>query len=117
MKLIKSDSKEWLDKEGYSKKVYLDEIDLNYKGGLIQKMKIKPGETVKSHYHKNQTEIFYFLNNNGFFIINDKKITVKTDDVLTIEPFDKHIAINNSKEDFLYMVFKVKYSEDDLIWD
>lgn len=117
MKLIKSNTKEWLKKTGYSKKIYLDENDLNIKGGLVQKMKIQPGETVNSHYHKEQTEVFYFLNNNGYFIINDKKVTVEKDDVLTIDPRDKHIAINESNKDFLYIVFKYNYNEDDIYWD
>ena len=117
MKLIKSESKQWLEKTGYSKKVYLNENDLNIKGGLVQKMKIKPGETVNSHYHKEQTEIFYFLNNNGYFIINGEKVMVEPDDVLTVDPGDKHIAINESNKDFLYMVFKYNYSEEDMYWD
>jgi len=117
MKLIKSDSKEWLQKEGYSKKVYLDEIDLNNKGTLVQKMKIKSGENVFKHHHEKQTEIFYFLNNNGYFIINDEKIEVKVDDVLVIEPFDRHIAVNESSQDFLYMVFKINFEESDMVWD
>lgn len=117
MKLIKSESKEWVEKEGYSKKIYLNEIDLTHKGELVQKLRIKPGEAAKPHYHKKQTEIFYFLNNNGYWIINDKKIEIAIDDVLVIEPMDKHVAINNTKKDFLYMAFKFNYNEDDLFWD
>lgn len=116
MKLIKSNSKEWLDRKGYSKKIYLDENDLQ-KGSLVQKIKIKTEETAESHFHKKQTEIFYFLNENGYFIVNGEKIEVKIDDVLVVEPFDKHIVVNETKEDFLYMAFKLNYSEDDLFWD
>ena len=57
------------------------------------------------------------LNNNGYFIINGKKVMVEKDDVLTIDPGDKHIAINESSEDFLYIVFKYNYSEEDIYWD
>jgi len=117
MKLIKSEDKVWLQKEGYSKKIYLNENDLNYKGALVQKLKIKPGEKAESHYHKQQTEIFYFLNDVGYWIINGEKVVVHTDDVLVIEPLDKHIAINESSEDFLYMAFKFEYDEKDSFWD
>lgn len=117
MKLIKSDKKKWLEKKGYSKKVYLDEKDLNNKGGLVQKIEIKSGEKVESHYHKEQTEVFYFLNNNGFFIINGNKVLIEKDDVLMVEPFDKHIVVNNTKKDFLYVAFKFNYSKDDIVWD
>lgn len=117
MKIIKSDSKNWIEKTGYSKKIYLDEKDLNQKGALVQKNKIKSGQIAESHFHKKQTEIFYFLNNNGYFIVNGKKIELKNDDVLVIEQFDKHTVINKTKEDFLYMAFKLNYSEDDIFWD
>lgn len=117
MKLIKSESNSWLKKDGYSKKVYLTDEDLGVKGSLVQKLKIEPGETVKSHSHKIQTEIFYFLNKNGYFIINGEKINVEVDDVLVVEPFDKHIVVNDTKKDFLYMTFKLNYSEDDFFWD
>lgn len=117
MKIIKSESKEWLQKEGYSKKIYLNEIDLGHKGALVQKLKIKTGESAPMHHHEKQTEIFYFLNNNGYFVVNDKKIEVESDDILVVEPFDRHIAVNESGEDFLYMAFKVNYEENDLFWD
>ena len=67
MKLVKSHDKEWLEKEGYSKRIFLTEKDLKHKGIHVQELKIKPGEVAESHYHKKQTEIFYFLNNNGYF--------------------------------------------------
>lgn len=116
MKLIKSNSKDYLDKKGYSKKIYLDENDLQ-KGSLVQKIKIKPGETAESHFHKIQTEIFYFLNKNGYFVVNGEKIDIEVDDVLVVEPFDKHIVVNNTDEDFLYMAFKLNYEENDIVWD
>jgi len=36
MKIVKQNSKEWQQKKGYSKKIFLNEDDLNYKGGLVQ---------------------------------------------------------------------------------
>ncbi|MBU3918341.1 hypothetical protein KKC63_00305 [Patescibacteria group bacterium] len=84
MKLIKEDNKEWLDKKGYSKKIFLNDKDLNYPGALVQLIKIKPGETAEIHHHKKQIEIFYFLNENGYFIVNEKKIDLKIGDVLVI---------------------------------
>lgn len=117
MKLIKSESKEWLQKEGYSKKIYLNENDLNIKGGLVQKIIVKSGETAEPHHHEKQTEIFYFLNDNGYFLINGEKIEMKTDDVLVVEPFDVHTAVNQTEKDLVYMAFKFNYEESDLIWD
>jgi mannose-6-phosphate isomerase-like protein (cupin superfamily) len=117
MKLIKSGDKQWLQKQGYSKKIYLNETDLNIKGGLVQKLLVKPGETAQVHHHEKQTEIFYFLNDNGYFIVNDEKIEVKVDDVLVVEPGDIHTAVNETGKDFLYMAFKFNYYEEDIFWD
>jgi mannose-6-phosphate isomerase-like protein (cupin superfamily) len=117
MKYIKAKDKEWLQKEGYSKKIYLNETDLNIKGGLVQKLLIKPGEMPQVHHHEKQTEIFYFLNENGYFIVNGKKIEVKIDDVLVVEPGDIHTAVNETGKDFLYVAFKYNYDEKDMFWD
>lgn len=116
MKLVKSNSKNWEEKRGYSKKIFLTPNDLRSTGNLIQEIKIKSGETVPDHYHKKQTEVFYFLTNNGYWIINGKKQQFESGDMLVIEPNDKHSVINETKEDYLYMVFKTNYHEDDIYW-
>ncbi len=116
MKIIKSEDKQWAEKEGYSKKIFLDENDLNYPGGLVQEIKIKPGEEAKEHHHKKQTEIFYFLTENGYWIINGEKMSFRKGDVLVIEPFDKHIVFNNTDKDYIYLAFKFNYSSDDSYW-
>lgn len=115
MKIIKSEDKQWLEKQGYSKKILFDEIDK--KGVVVQQVKIKAGEIAKSHYHKKQTEIFYFLNSNGYWIVNSKKMSFNTGDVLIIEPFDKHEVINDTLEDNLYLAFKYDYDPKDLYWE
>lgn len=117
MKLIRSDEKQFKDKEGYSKKIILDGVDLDFPGALVQQLKIKPGETAASHYHKKQTEIFYFLNNNGYFMVNGEKIELHVGDTLVVEPNDKHITVNESDQDFLYLAFKLNYDEQDIFWD
>jgi quercetin dioxygenase-like cupin family protein len=116
MKHIEDSEKIWDDRKGYSKKVFLTEKDLNFEGAHVQQIKIKPHDIAKNHYHKEQTEIFYFLNNNGYFIVNGEKIDIKTGDIIVIEPNDYHEVGNNTNEDFLYMAFKLNYKEDDLYW-
>lgn len=117
MKFIKSSEKSWDEKEGYSKKVFLTETDLNAPGTHVQQIKIKPHEVAKNHYHKKQTEIFYFLNNNGFFIVNGTTILVEKNDIIVIEPNDLHEVVNNSDDDFLYIAFKINYDETDIYWE
>jgi len=108
MKFVQWDTKPWDDKQGYSKKILLNDL-----WSLVQKIKIKPWETAQSHYHKIQTEIFYFLNDNGYRIVNDEKITPKIWDILVIEPNDKHTITNTTDKDYLYLAFKVNHVEDD----
>jgi quercetin dioxygenase-like cupin family protein len=116
MKVIKTQDKEWLDKKGYSKKIFLDGKDLNKPGTLVQEIKIKSGETAKEHYHKKQTEIFYFLSKNGYWIINGERLDFEIGEVLVIEPRDKHIVVNDSKDDYIYLAFKFDYDTEDLYW-
>jgi len=116
MKLIRSSERKWEDKQGYSKKIILDEKDLNHPGALVQLLRIKPKEVVKAHYHKKQMEIFYFLNDNGYFVVNGKRINLESGDVLVIGPNDKHSVVNSSDEDFVYIAFKLNYDPDDFYW-
>jgi len=117
MKFIKTHEKEWQDKQGYSKRIFLNEKDLKHLGSLVQEIKIKPHDEAKSHYHKKQTEIFYFLNTNGYFTVNGEKIVPEVGDILVVEPNDKHIVTNDTDEDFLYLAFKVNYDENDSYWE
>jgi len=116
MKIVKQNNKEWQQKKGYSKKIFLNEDDLNYKGGLVQQIKVKPGEVAENHYHKKQTEIFYFLTKNGYWIINGEKFVFDIGDVLVIEPNDEHYVTNDTKEDYIYLAFKFNYNSNDLYW-
>lgn len=115
MRIIKSGAKTWLEKPGYSKKVLLDKLDLG-KFSHIQEVKIEPGETAEEHFHKKQTEVFYFSNRNGYWIVNGEKISPDAGDVLIIEPFDRHSAINNSSRDYVYLAIKFNYDSSDLYW-
>ncbi|MEA3453161.1 MAG: cupin domain-containing protein [Patescibacteria group bacterium] len=117
MKYIKSVDKNWIEKKGYSKKIFFDENDLNFPGSLVQQIKIKAGETAGVHYHKKQTEIFYFFNGNGYFIVNGKRIDLEEGDTLVIEPNDKHSVVNEGEEDFIYIAFKLNYHPEDSYWE
>lgn len=117
MKFLQENTFEWKDKQGYSKKIFLTEDDLKHPGTLVQMIKIKAHDEAKSHFHKKQTEVFYFLNANGYFTVNGEKIIPKVGDIIVIEPHDKHIVTNDTDNDFLYMAFKVNFDEEDCYWD
>lgn len=116
MKLIESENRTWEEKTGYSKKILLDQIELEKFGSLIQEIKIKSGETAQEHYHKKQTEVFYFQNKNGSWIVNGEKIAPDAGDVLIIEPLDRHTVVNNSSEDYVYLAVKFNYAPNDSYW-
>lgn len=117
MKVIHPNDCAWQDKQGYSKKIFLNGVDLHHPGALVQMIKIAPRDEAASHYHKEQTEIFFFLNENGYFTVNGEEIHPKKEDIIVIEPNDHHIVTNNTDQDFLYLAFKVAYDENDCYWD
>jgi mannose-6-phosphate isomerase-like protein (cupin superfamily) len=112
MKLIKPSEKEWLDRQGYSKKIFAEE-----KGNLVQMLRIKPGDGAPLHHHKILREIFYFLNSGGYFIVNKEKIPIIKGEVLIIEPNEVHTTFNDSNEDLFYICFKTKSAPDDFYLD
>jgi len=110
VKIIKSENKEWQGGKGYSKKILFKP---NENSIVVQEVKIGSGETAKSHYHKKQTEVFYFLNDNGYWLVNNEKIEPRVGEVLIIEPNDRHEVVNNSSADYIYLALKYNYEEND----
>lgn len=116
MKIIRSNQKEWLENKGYSKKILLDDENLK-NGSLVQEIKIKTGEKAGEHYHQKQTEVFYFLNNFGYWLINGEKYQFEAGDILVIEPNDIHAVINESSKDYFYLAIKYNYQDSsDIFW-
>lgn len=114
---VKSSDVTWLEEKGYSKKVLLNASDLGREGMQVQQVRIKAGEFAANHYHKKQTEIFCFLNANGYFKVNGEVIRPSVGDVIVVKPFDRHAVVNDTSEDFLYMAFKYDFGADDLFWE
>jgi len=83
----------------------------------VQELEIAPGQVAKYHYHKKQTEIFYFLNTVGEFWVNGEKAMLAVGDLLIIEPNDKHEVRNTSTESFRYVAYKFNWVEDDYFED
>ena len=116
MKIIKSENKVWAEKQGYDKKILLDGENLGEFSSLMQEIRIKSGETAKKHYHKKQTELFYFPNKEGYWIVNGEKFTPGIGDLLIIEPLDKHTVVNNGPKDYVYLAIKFNYDSNDSYW-
>jgi quercetin dioxygenase-like cupin family protein len=113
MKIILPEEKSWEEKVGYFKKVYLPEGELGIPGLQIQVIKLNPGQVAKEHFHKILTEVFYFPKVNGYFKVNGEKIDLQEQSILIIEPNDSHEVVNDSGEDFTYLVIKLNNDNED----
>jgi mannose-6-phosphate isomerase-like protein (cupin superfamily) len=117
MQHIKNANATWTRKSGYSKKVLATPEILKHTGLLVQELEISPGQVAKYHYHKRQTEIFYFLNTVGEFWVNGANVPLDVGDLLVVEPNDKHEVRNTSTEPYRYVAFKFNWVEDDYFED
>lgn len=117
MQHIKSAHAPWTRKPGYSKKVLATPETLKKPGLLVQELEIAPGQVAESHYHKQQVEIFYFLNTVGEFWVNGERVPLAAGDILMVEPHDKHEVRNTSTKPFRYVAFKYNWIEDDYFED
>ena len=97
----------WIQKKGYSKKILLTDDEA---GVQVQLAKI--GQNEKIHFHKEKTELFYFLKGEGRATIDGKEIKVKSGSFLAIRPNQVHHIEPNSKEIKVFMV-KINSKPDD----
>ncbi|MFH1092173.1 MAG: cupin domain-containing protein [Pseudomonadota bacterium] len=57
------------------------------------------------HYHEKRESLLMVLSGQGIEIYGDRKIPVKSGDILFIPPGVKHGLINTSEEEFRYLEF------------
>ena len=118
MKQGSLDKLTWKNRFTYVKDVPFNEKQLNCKGSKFQVVKFKPGKSIKPHYHKKTYEIFFIESGNGLLRFNNQEFRCKKGDFYLCEPFDKHEFINDTKEDFVILIFKTNEEEDiDIYWD
>jgi quercetin dioxygenase-like cupin family protein len=116
MKLVKTSEKKWLKRKGYSKKILLTEKDLKSRGNLVQIIKNKPQTEIKPHFHKQMTEIYHVIKGNAIVFCGDKRIRSQPGDTLLCESGEVHGLENDTKEDFLIIVFKINAIDEDMYW-
>jgi quercetin dioxygenase-like cupin family protein len=103
--------------KGYIKKIIFTEKDLGSKGNRVQIVITKPGNIVKPHYHKKQTEVFCILKTAGAILkINKRSIRTKPGDIFICRPENIHSVVNNTEENIETLVFKTNYEENDTYW-
>ena len=116
MKFVKIDDKEWLIRQGYSKKILLTEDDLKSKGNLVQIVKNEAHTEIKPHYHKEMTEVYHVLKGNAVVFCGDKRVRSQPGDTLLCEPGEVHGVVNDTNEDFQFAVFKINANDEDTVW-
>jgi len=116
MKIGNINNLNWTERFTYLKDIPFNEKDLNCKGTKFQIVKFKPNTSIKPHYHKKTTEIFYIRGGKGILRLNNQEFNCKPDDFFLCEPNDMHEFINNTEEDLTILIFKTNEEKDDIYW-
>ncbi len=116
MKYVKLTEKGWLKRQGYSKKILLSEDDLKSKGNLVQIVKNEAHTEINPHYHKHMTEIYHILRGKALVFCGNTIVRAQPGDTLLCEPGEIHSLVNDTDEDFLFVVFKINAKDEDIIW-
>lgn len=117
MKIIKARDKDWQEGADYFKKILLDSTDIEAENFLIQEVRMKAGTRAKKHYHKKQTELFYAINDSGYFIVGGDNIKLEAGDLLLVNTDEKHTVVNDSQKEFRFLAMKLSYDENDTFID
>lgn len=67
---------------------------------------LKPGQDFQNHYHTTCEEIFYILEGEIDFYINNEKIQARPGDMIQCAPRDTHYLTNTSEKDFKALFVK-----------
>ena len=70
---------------------------------------LKPGESLKPHYHNQVEETFYFLKGALKLIIEDREYRVKEGGAFRIEPKERHDLVNDTQEAVKAVMIKFPY--------
>ncbi|AGK62118.1 hypothetical protein Asulf_02164 [Archaeoglobus sulfaticallidus PM70-1] len=83
---------------------------------FVQMVEIPAGATVKKHYHRKQTEVFYILKGEAKLGIEDTEYDAKEGDIFLCKPESIHWVVNSSQNSFKVLVFKYNWEENDTEW-
>ncbi|MEE8403175.1 MAG: cupin domain-containing protein [Candidatus Hydrothermarchaeaceae archaeon] len=106
---------DWIEGKGYKKRILAGEAQLG-RGNIAQIVRIWPGQKVKPHHHRQQTELFYILEGMALLSIAGREVEAGPGDVYLCKPGDIHSVKNNGTGDFEILVFKTGWKEDDSYW-
>lgn len=115
MKYIVS-PKNWTQEPGYRRGILLPLRNNISPRVQVQLTEILPGDTVRSHLHRKQTEFIYFLEGACDFVVNNESFVVGPAQLLIIEPGDRHSTTNNSGVTARLLTFKLDAAPGDTVW-
>lgn len=78
-------------------------------------MVIKPGESLKPHYHNEVEETFYFIEGTPKIIVEGTEYRVKVGDAFRIEPGERHDIINDTGADIKAVMLKYPFLPKDKV--
>ena len=76
---------------------------------------LKPGTSLKPHYHNQVEETFYFVDGAPKIIVNDVEHRVKVGDIFRLEPQDKHDIVNDTDSNIKAIMIKCPCLPDDKV--
>jgi mannose-6-phosphate isomerase-like protein (cupin superfamily) len=100
LKFVKLDEKGWLERQGYSKKILLNEDDLKSKGNLFQIVKNAAHTEIRPHYHELMIEIYHILQGNAVVFCGNTRVRAQPGDTFLSEHGETHGLVNDTDEDF-----------------
>ncbi len=111
---MKAEIKTLIDRGTY-RKLPLFEGELP-EGSYAQIVEVKPGQTVKKHYHERQYELFYIMDGEARLGIGETEYLAKSGDIFLVKPRTVHWVINERNEPFRLFVVKLNYRGEDSVW-
>jgi mannose-6-phosphate isomerase-like protein (cupin superfamily) len=67
---------------------------------------INPGQEFQNHHHVTCEEVFYVLEGEIDFYVNNVKVPLQQGDLLQLRPYESHYLINHSQAPFKAMFIK-----------
>ncbi len=111
---MKAEIKNLIDRGTYRKlPLFEGELPENTYAQIVE---VKPGQTVKKHYHLYQYELFHIMGGEAKLGIGDEEYKAKPGDIFLVKPKTVHWVINERNEPFRLFVVKLNFRGDDTVW-
>jgi mannose-6-phosphate isomerase-like protein (cupin superfamily) len=116
MRKVEPNGANWIEAQGYRKRVLLASADLASEGTLVQIVVMRPQSAIRAHYHKTSREFYYVIAGECTLVVNGRPAQLRAGDMLLTEPGDVHSLHNESVEEFRLLVFKTNAGPGDTYW-